>query len=430
MYDIRKVFASSLFKSSFVYTLTRAINSAIPFLLMPVLTRYLNPEDYGIVAMFGVLLSFVIPFTGLSIDGAIARQYYDRDEVDMPTYVTNCLFILISSTTIVGIIFYFFAKPIRNAASFPEQWMWAIIVVSTTQFINQINLTLWQVQVKPVPYGIFQITQTVFNMGLSIWFVVGLGLAWQGRIQAQITVSVIFGLFGLFLLFRNGWIKFKINMTYIRNALKFGVPLLPHALSFTIKAVVDRVLIANMVSLTATGLYSVGYQIGSITGMLGDSFNQAYVPWLYERLKRDINAEKIVIVKYTYIYFIMILCMALCLGLIGPWFFTFFLGPKFAGANGYILWISLGFAFNGMYMMVVNYIFYMRKTYILAWITFSTALISIIVNYFAIKYWGAIGAAYTFSVMSFVTFLIVWILSSRLYPMPWNLLKIRRLAKE
>ncbi len=73
---------------------------------MPVLTRYLNPDDYGVVAMFGVLLSFMVPFTGLSIHGAIARQYYDRDEVDLPSYVTNCLFILISSTRIVGIIFH------------------------------------------------------------------------------------------------------------------------------------------------------------------------------------------------------------------------------------------------------------------------------------------------------------------------------------
>ena len=425
MYNIRNIFTSSLFKSSFVYTLTKAINSAIPFILMPVLTRYLNPEDYGVVAMFGVLLSFLAPFTGLSIHGAIARQYYDRDEVDMPTYVTNCLFILISSTTIVGILFYFLAKPISNVASFPEQWMWAVIVVSATQFINQVNLTLWQVQVKPIPYGIFQVSQTVLNMGLSIWFVVGLGLAWQGRIQAQIIVSVIFALFGVLLLFKDGWIKFKLNKSYIKNALNFGVPLLPHALSGTIKAVVDRVFITSMVSLSATGLYSVGYQIGSITGMLGESFNQAYVPWLYERLKRDKYEEKVMIVKFTYIYFGAILCMALGLGLFAPWFFSFFLGPKFTDANAYVIWISLGFAFNGMYMMVVNYIFYVQKTYILAWVTFSTAFISIILNYFAIKYWGAIGAAYTFALMSFVTFLLVWILSSRMYPMPWNLLKIK-----
>jgi Na+-driven multidrug efflux pump len=153
---------------------------------MPILTRYLTPTDYGIVAMFGVLLSFVAPFTGLSISGAIARQYYDRDEVDMPRYISNCLLILLSSTVIVGVLFYLLAEPISRIASFPMQWIWAVIIVSAAQFINQINLTLWQVQVKPIPYGIYQIAQTIVNIGFTIWFVVGVGMDWQGRIQAHV----------------------------------------------------------------------------------------------------------------------------------------------------------------------------------------------------------------------------------------------------
>jgi O-antigen/teichoic acid export membrane protein len=418
---IKRFFNTSLFRSASVYTLTQAINSAIPFLLMPILTRYLTPTDYGIVAMFGVLLSFVAPFTGLSIHGAIARQHYDRDEVDMPSYVTNCLLILLSSTVIVGVIFYFLAEPISRISSFPMQWMWAVIVVSAAQFINQINLTLWQVQVKPVPYGIYQIAQTIVNLGFTLWFIVGLGMDWQGRIQAQVIAFSAFAVFGLLLLYLNGWIKLKVNKDYIKNALNFGVPLIPHALSGTIKTMVDRVMITGMVSVSSTGLYSVGFQIGMIIGMLEDSFNQAYVPWLYERLKKDEYSDKIMIVKLTYAYFVGIICLALALGAIAPWFLSFFVGPQFVGSGQFVLWIALGFAFDGMYKMVVNYIFYMRKTYILAWVTFSTAIGSIVINYFAIKYWGAIGAAYTYALVGFITFLLVWFLSGRVYHMPWNL---------
>ncbi|NLE26818.1 MAG: oligosaccharide flippase family protein, partial [Clostridiaceae bacterium] len=98
---IKRIINSSLFQSAGIYTITSGINAAIPFLLMPILTRYLTPLDYGTVAMFGVLLSFVAPFTGLSINGAIARQYYASNEVDMPRYVSNCLMILLTSTMLV-----------------------------------------------------------------------------------------------------------------------------------------------------------------------------------------------------------------------------------------------------------------------------------------------------------------------------------------
>lgn len=424
---IKKIINTSLFHSTGIYTLTQTINSAIPFLLMPILTRYLTPTDYGIVAMFGVLLSFAAPFTGLSIQGAIARQYYDRDEVDMPRYVSNCILILLSSTLIVGVVFYLLAEPISRISSFPMQWMWAVIIVSAAQFINHINLTLWQVQVKPIPYGIYQIAQTIVNLGFTLWFVVGLGMDWQGRIQAQVIAFGAFAVFGLFLLYHNGWIRLKVNKDYIKNALNFGVPLIPHALSGTIKTMVDRVMITSMVSVASTGLYSVGFQIGMIIGIFEDAFNKAYVPWLYERLKRNQYNEKIMIVKLTYAYFVVIICLGLALGIIAPWFLSFFVGSQFAGSGQFVLWISVGFAFDGMYKMVVNYIFYVRKTYILAWVTFSTALVSIVVNYFAIKYLGAIGAAYTYTLIGFITFLLVWLLSSRIYPMPWNLKKRREI---
>jgi len=75
--------------------------------------------------------------------------------------------------------------------------------------------------------------------------------------------------------------------------------------------------------------------------------------------------------------------------------------------------------------MVVNYIFYVKKTYILAWVTFFSAGINIILNYFFIKANGAIGAAQATTITFFVQFIIVWILSAKVYKMPWNLFKYK-----
>lgn len=74
--------------------------------------------------------------------------------------------------------------------------------------------------------------------------------------------------------------------------------------------------------------------------------------------------------------------------------------------------------------MVVNYIFYGKKTYILAWVTFTSAGINIALNYFFIKANGAIGAAQTTTITFFIKFILVWILSSKAYKMPWNIFTI------
>ncbi len=416
---IRKLLNNKLLGSAAIYTITSGINSAIPFFLMPILTRYLSPSDYGITAMFGVLVSFVTPFTGLNIDAAVMRQYYEKDEIDFPSYIGNCLFILLISTCLVGCMFYFLSEPISRVSSFPRQWLWVVIIVSMAQFISQIILMLWRVQVKPLSFGSYQIAQTIFNMGLTLWFVVGLGMAWQGRIKATLIATVLFGMVATYFLYKNGWVKWQYNNNYIKHALKFGVPMIPHALGGTIMTMTDRIFITNMVGLSATGLYSVGYSFGMIIGIIQDSFNKAYGPWLFEKLKADDSQYKRKIVKITYAYYIIIILLVIVLTLIAPWFLSFFVGEKFRGASVFIFWIGLGYAFNGMYKMVVNYIFYVEKTHILAWVTFFCAGINIILNYCFIKINGAVGAAQATTATFFLGFVLTWILSNRVYPMPW-----------
>jgi O-antigen/teichoic acid export membrane protein len=420
---IKRIVNSSLLRSAGIYTITSGINSAIPFLLIPILTRYMSPGDYGIVSMFGVLVSLVAPFTGLSIHGAIQRQYYERDHIDLSKYVSNCILILLTSSTLIGLIFFIFSEPISRVSSFPQQWLWVVIIVSIAQFLSQVVLTLWQVQVKPLPYGIYQILQTSFNAGLSIWLIVGMGLAWKGRIEAQFIAVLSFGIIALFILYRDKWLKFSVDWAYIRNAISFGVPLIPHALGAVIITMTDRFFITNMVGLEATGLYTVGYQVGMIIGLLENSFTQAYAPWLYEHLKMNHELVKVKIVKMTYAYFIIIICLALLLASIAPWFLSFFVGKEFTGSSSFVLWIALGYAFNGMYKMVGLYIPYVEKTGYLSIVTVPSALLNILLNYILIRYNGPVGAAQATTFSFLFMFIATWILSSKVFPMPWRIYK-------
>jgi len=416
---VEKLITSKLFKSAGIYTLTSVINSAIPFLLLPILTRYLSPTDYGIVSMFGLLVSFIAPFTGLSVHGAIARMYYEKDTIDIKEYITNCIYILISSTLLVSIVFFLFSNVIASISSVPSQILWMVVVVSFSQFITRIVLILWQVQVKPIQYGIFQISQTLLNMLLSIILVVFIGLTWKGRVYAQLITLIIFVLIGFSILLKNKWLKFNINKTYIKHALGYGVPLIPHALGAIVMTMTDRIFITNMVGIETTGVYTVGYQIGMIIDLLATSFNQAYVPWLYSKLKENIPEMKFKIVRLTYLYFVIILFLAISLSIIAPSFLNIFIGKEFNQSSIYVTWIAIGYAFHGMYFMVVNFIFYVNKNYLLTLVTFLSAVLNIILNYILIGRYGAIGAAQATTIVYGVQFLSVWFLSNKTYRMPW-----------
>jgi O-antigen/teichoic acid export membrane protein len=422
---IIKILKSSLFKSAGIYGVTSIINAAVPFLIMPILTRLLNPTDYGIVAMFGVLMSFSAPFVGVSGNAAIGRQFFNKEEVDLKIYITNIYLILLASTFIVAVIVLFFAEQISDLAEFPKSWIWYVVLVSLCNFITATTLILWQVQSKPVSYGIFQVSNTFLNVALTILFVVLLKWTWQGRIMAQVISAVIFAIVGLYILYRNKWFKFEYNKKYIDNALRFGVPLIPHTLGAIIMTMSDRMFITNMVGISSTGLYAVGYALGNIIGFAENAFTMAFSPWLYEKLNRNDEAIKRRIVKFTYCYFVVILLMALFMTYVTPYFLVFFVGPKFLGAQDFVFWIAMSFAFSGMYKMVVHYIFYVEKTKILAMITFFCALINIALTFVLIKQFGAVGAAMANCFVSIIFFLLTWLLSNRVYKMPWLLQKYK-----
>jgi O-antigen/teichoic acid export membrane protein len=242
---------------------------------------------------------------------------------------------------------------------------------------------------------------------------------WIGQLSSSLLSGGLFGALSLGFIGFRGFISLDIDRRYLRDALAFGLPLIPHALSGWFLTGVDRFLITSILGNSSTGVYAVGYQFGLVIGVLAASFNKAWVPYLYNRLGTIDHVGKLRIVKFTYVYFLGILSLALLLAAVSPWVIKNILGKAFSGSAQFVLWVSLGYAFEGMYYMVVNQIFFVKKTHWLATVTFSVSVLHIAVSYLCIRHFGVIGAAYATTMSFGITFVIVWILSARVYPMPW-----------
>ena len=186
---------------------------------------------------------------------------------------------------------------------------------------------------------------------------------WKGRIVSRTFATCFFALLGLWILKRNQGIALKFDKLYLRHALLFGIPMIPHSLGGILNVTIDRIFITKMVGVSETGLYSVGYQIGSILVLLATAFNQAYSPWLFKKLNEKNPKYYNKIVKNTYVYFVLILSLAVIMGALAPIMLKILVGVNFQGSSIFIIWIALGASFRGMYYMVVNYIFYVEKLY-------------------------------------------------------------------
>lgn len=100
-------------------------------------------------------------------------------------------------------------------------------------------------------------------------------------------------------------------------------------------------------------------------------------------------------------------------------------GPQYARAAEVIGWLALGQAFNGMYLMLSNYIAYSRRTWLLSLATITSGLINIILLMLFINLFGITGAAMAFSIATAIRFFLTWWAASKSYPMPWFNFKLQ-----
>ncbi|MDO1742120.1 oligosaccharide flippase family protein, partial [Escherichia coli] len=51
------------------------------------------------------------------------------------------------------------------------------------------------------------------------------------------------------------------NISYIKDALKFGIPLVPHIVGIFFLSAIDRILISGKLGIEEAGVYMLGVQL-------------------------------------------------------------------------------------------------------------------------------------------------------------------------
>lgn len=414
-------------KTSFVngagiYLVSNILNAVIPFILLPILTRYLSPTEYGEVAMFQVLLGALSAFVGVVFVGAAGRKYYDSDlsREELAEFIGSCIQLIAIFSIIVFSVLFIFQRQFSEWLSLkPTYVLFAVLVASCGVIIN-VRLGQWQVKKQAFKYGALQISQSLLNMLLSLILVVVLLKGSEGRIDAQIIASSVFLVIALYLLKKDNLLKIFIwRKDYLAEALKFGIPLMPHIAGVFLLVSVDRIVINREIGLAEAGIYMVAVQLTAAVGIVFDAINKAYVPWLFEQLKADELAQKQKIVKLTYAWFVLIILGVMLAFVIGPPLVVFIAGEQYAQAGQVVGWLALGQGFQGMYLMVTNYIFYSKRTGLLSIASISSGILNLVLLIILVRIFGLEGAAIAFAISMGIRFLLTWWIAHKRHPMPW-----------
>jgi O-antigen/teichoic acid export membrane protein len=409
----------SIAKNSVIYIFFEALNKVLPFILLPILTYYLAPADLGLVAEFVSLIGILAVFTGLTVHGAVNVAYFKLDRQAISSYIFNAIVILVGSTCIVLMVSVFGASIFQQYFHLPVNWLYVAVVVAALKFVTTINLVLWQAEKKPLQYGAYQSLQITLNFLLTILFVVIMGLGWEGRVTGHVMAVGFFAIISIVVLARRGFLNVSFNVEQIKDALKFGVPLIPHQLSAWVFFGFNILLISTMLGKESAGIFNISMQLAMVMYLITESANRSLQPYLYEKLGNIDESGKKRIVKYTYLGFLLAAIVGVFVWMGSVIIIEYVIDDRYHEAAQYIFLLVISHVVNGFYFFVSNYIFYEKKTHYLSLLTFLAAIVHLIAAYSLIKPLGLKGVALASVISSTFYFISVWWLSVKVFPLPW-----------
>jgi O-antigen/teichoic acid export membrane protein len=409
-------------KRTLVYAVSGSLSALVAFFLLPILTRYLSPSDYGVVEMFTSLttcLSGVVIVGGNTI---LAKEYFNRCDAGRAPLIGGILALTCASALVLLVTAAAIDLPagaITRLFKLGDGLLYLAIVSSLANAIIALVTTLLQVEKRAGAYLGFVNAKTLLEVLVSLALIVSFGLKWRGRVTGIAGSSILFAFLSLVWLWKRN-IRIALSAGQAKVMLALGLPLVAAHVSVWIYGMVDRVLIANLFDLASTGIYSVGFRFGAVVAMVESAFSMAWLPYFFENVRLHHPKTDRRIVAFTYLYILALLVFAIGFALLTRWLLPAMVDSRFAAAARFTMLISIAFWLSGAWKLFGCYLIAEGKTRLYGLITCTVAAFHIGLTLCLLKSLGVIGAAwatmFTYGVATIVTFAA----ALRVHPMPWS----------
>lgn len=389
---IKKIFSNSLIKNGAYYTLGTFILQGINFLTLPLYTRILTTRDFGITSLYTAWQSVVVIFLCLQTFSTIQNAKVTYEDEEYREYNSNIVVLSFISFFIFAVIIMGFSKPFSKLSGLSVNLIFLMLLHSFFTLGVTFKNTILRFDGKAEKQLFISMFYTIFNVGLSLFFITSVPSLEKatGKILGAVVPSIILG--GYFYL----EIILKKKPTFKKEhfifCLTLGLPLILHNLSHIVLTSSDRMMIEKFIGLEETGIYGFTYTIGTILSTAAGAFGSAWVPWYFERLKRE-KYDEIKVYSKNYLDFFTLVTVGFIF--ISPEIVRFMGSTDYWIGKYFLPWIIFGCYFIFLYSFPVNYEFYVKKTNYIALGTSLSAVINLVLNYIFIPTYGSFGAALT-----------------------------------
>ncbi len=372
----------NLLKSFSFYTIAGFFIKGISFLLLPFFTHYLTQADYGLITIFSNSVYFITPLMSLGIGETLTVEYNTLTKKDLASFISTSIIFPIFISIITVLITLFIAKRIENIIGLKSIHLYLLCLLCWFNFFIDYFFTIIRNQNKPILYTGVGMLKTVLELLLAILFIKVFSQGAMGRVNSIVISAAICFLFVLIYFIKNKLINFTYQKKWLSIILKRGLPSIPFFLMLFILNNADKYFINYYHGSGATGVYGLAGQIAMIINLIAAAFVTPFYPFFYENLRLNQFSK---ILKVVFIYLALLFCATIVLGFCSPFLFNGFISKNFTPSIKFIFLLSLSQFCWGVFILFLGYLYYKKENYKLYYISITTILFTVIINYLVIK---------------------------------------------
>ena len=421
-------------KETAVYGVSTILGRFLTFVLTPIYTHVLLPDELGVVATVYSYIAFLNVIYGYGMESAYMKYQSTRELGDEKQTFT-VPFVSVSLTSLVlSALIVLFAGPLGRLILLPEKFSSVMLYASGILFFDAVTLVPFasiRMEGKAFLFATFRLLNIVINVVCNLVFLfiyhMGVeGIFLSGIISSAATLLMLLPI--VVSHFSATW-----STSLLRALLAFGLPYVPAGLATMMIQVIDRPILEALSGKAAVGIYQANYRLGIFMMLIVSMYDFAWRPFFLSHAS-DPDAKPLFARIMTYFVLFMTLVFLVLSFFLADivrlplfWGHPLIAEPYWSGLP-IVPVVLLAYLFLGVYNNLVAGIYIEKKTGHLPAITFAGAAVNIVGNYLMIPLWGIMGAAIAtllaYAVMAFVLYFVV----RQFYRVPYEMARIGKIA--
>jgi O-antigen/teichoic acid export membrane protein len=408
-------------KHSSIYAVGTLINRVGAFILLPVYTRCLTTEQFGVIELFYSTNAIIASILSIGFAHACIRFYFEYQD----PYERKCVMstALISSfvISVFGIVLLlpfkdFISQIVFNTGEYSQLIPLAFLMLIFDMSI-EVNFAFLRAREFSIHFVVIACVKFIVQVTFNIIFVKFYSMGIKGVLLGNMLGAGVTWVLLSFVTIRHNGLNFKFK--HFHTMLMYSLPFVWAGVGSIIIANADKYILKSTVSLAAVGIYSLAQKFSSVLKeLVFEPFTKNFSPFRFSIMQhKDVSH---ILSRIQLVFVAGMGLIGLCLTFFSIDVLRIMSSSDYWAAADIVGLLVFAALFDAVAYVFQTGILFAKKTKNVFYISTFSGLLSVVLNLILIPKFRVYGAALNLVIVNFIIVVLTYILAQKVWRLEYK----------